>query len=315
MIRVNDFAPSSEPMTLFGKRVTTKKSDGFAAIFERTVLVVDSGTEDDYGILNYLLGLRETWLSQHPHLLEDPQAKLAISLFITHAHKDHIPAVFHLVRHPFIWVEKVFAPPRADLADTGQNPILIQSENQFRMLQEELQRYGHAAQISHLSFGEHRIIPLSSHNRMDIFTPPFDWSNGEGYELILKENVRFANPEAAECNGVLNNNSIWLKLTFNGQSVLFTGDQRDNSLAVDHMIQFHGPDKFKCDVLTYIHHGEGRYSQYLSDATQAKFTIFTSLKKYILPQALDAAEHYGTACYTENEDLILHLNGKTITKA
>ena len=43
MIRVNDFAPPSEPTTLFCKRVTDKKSDGFAAVFGQTVLVVDSG--------------------------------------------------------------------------------------------------------------------------------------------------------------------------------------------------------------------------------------------------------------------------------
>lgn len=73
------------------------------------------------------------------------------------------------------------------------------------------------------------------------------------------------------------------------------------------MIQFHGAASFLCDVLTYIHHGEGRYSLYLSDVTKAKWTVFTSLQKHILPEAWAAAEQYGKACCTEGEDCILRL--------
>ncbi len=313
MIRVNDFPPSSRTMTLFFKQVTTKKSDGAVAVCGQNVLVIDSGTEDDCGVLNYLLHLRETWLCEHTDFIEAEQAKLAVRLFITHAHADHIPAVFHLVRHPFFRIEAVYAPPRAALADIGSNEILTQSENQFILLQDELHRYGHeSAQVRHLAFGEHRTISLDADCKMELFASPFDWSSGEGYDLVIKENVRFANPVAAECNGVLNNNSIWMKLTSNGQSFLHTGDQRDNELAVDHMMQFHGTDNFKCDVLKYIHHGEGRYSQYLSDVTRPAVTIFTGLEKHIRPEALAAAKHYGTACCADGGDVILRLDGKSI---
>ena len=63
---------------MFFKRVTDKKSDGFVAVFGQNVLVIDGGREDDYGVLNYLLNLRETWLSEHPRLIEKERAKIVM---------------------------------------------------------------------------------------------------------------------------------------------------------------------------------------------------------------------------------------------
>lgn len=312
-ILVNDFAPSTGKMTLFFKQVTGKKSDGFAAIVGQTVFVIDSGRIEDQGVLEYMLSLRKAWLSDHPELLEDERAKLVIQLVITHAHSDHMPAVFHLVRHPYFRIEKVYAPPRAALADTDENPRLTQNENRFVALWEELQSNGHVnAEIIHLSFGDHQTISWGDNCLMELFAPPFDWSFGEARALIWKENEKFEDKLTYESNGILNNNSIWMKLTFNGQSVLFTGDQRDNTLAVDNMMQFHGLDNFKCDVLKYIHHGGRRYSKFLTDVTQSAVTVFTDVEKNIFPEALEAANHYGKGYSTEGGNLILELDGKNI---
>lgn len=311
-VRVNDFA-STENMTLFFKQVIENKSDGFVAIAGQTVFVIDSGRFEDKGVLEYLLKLRESWLSQYPHLLGEKQAKLAVQLFITHAHDDHLPALFHLVHHPFFRIEKIYAPPRAALADTDENPILSQCENRFVTLWEELQIYGHTgAEMVHLSFGEHRLVSWDKTCQMEIFAPPFDWSFRERRDLIWKENQRFEDKIQYECNGILNNNSIWMKLTFNSQSVLFTGDQRDNALALDYMIQFHGADKFKCDVLKYIHHGGKRYSKYLFEIAQPLITVFTDVENNIFPEALEDANHYGKGYRAEGSNLIFELDGKNI---
>ncbi len=308
-IRVNDFAPN-EGLTVFCKRVGAVKSDGFAAILGNTVLTVDGGREDDRGVLNYLLELRRNWLCEHPELLEDERAKLAINLLLTHGHKDHFPAIRATVHHPYIQVEQVWYPPRAAMADRGTNSLLTFYENQYRTLQEELPN----ARFTELVFGEHRTFPFGA-GQLDVYAPPLDWTEGECYEIIRRENeiLQYSTREVTESNGTLNNNSIWAKLTYQGQTVLFTGDQRDTPLAIDSIIDHHGAEQFRCDVLKYIHHGAGRYSQRLTDVAQAKITVFTTPIEEIDLQAKEACKQYGDVYCTAQGDLILESDGQTMT--
>lgn len=308
ILRVNDFAPN-DGFTVFCKGVGELKSDGFAVVAGNAVLTVDGGREGDHGVLNFLLELRRKWLKDHTELIENEQAKLAVNMMLTHGHKDHLPAVWETVRHPFIKVEQVWYPPRAAMADLGTNKLLTFYENQYRTLREELPD----TQFTEMTFGEHRSLPLGN-ARLDLYAPPNDWTAGEYFEIICRENesLKNKNREVTDSNGALNNNSIWGKLTYQGQTVLFTGDQRDTPLALESIFHHHGAEQFKCDILKYIHHGSDRYSQLLTDTARAKIHVFSCPYAEINPKALKACKEYGTVYCTGQGNLILTLNGKTI---
>ena len=63
---VNRFAPKGGELAVFFKKVGPKKSDGFALIENGEIYIIDSGLKEDTGLLDFLLALREKWLSNAP---------------------------------------------------------------------------------------------------------------------------------------------------------------------------------------------------------------------------------------------------------
>ncbi len=301
----NDFAPK-DGFTVFYKQPGRVKSDGFVAVLGGHVLTIDGGREEDTGVFDYLLALRREWLKDRPELIDDANVKLTISMLLTHGHRDHFPAVWNIVRHPFVRVDRVWYPPRAAMADGGTIPLLTFYENQYRTLRKELPN----ARFTELTFGEHISCPFGA-GKLDLYAPPLDWTEGECYEIICRENEKIKNEEAVS-NGTLNNNSIWGKLTVCGKAILFTGDQRDTPLAIDSIIDHHGAEQFQCDVLKYIHHGAQRYSQRLIDVARAEIAVFSTPACGINPQAVEACAEYGDVYCLDDGDLFLTLNGDGI---
>ena len=58
--------------------------------------------------------------------------------------------------------------------------------------------------------------------------------------------------------------------------MFFTDDTSDNKFILDSKIKYYGIEKFDCDALLYIHHGEVRYSPYLIEVTAPKITVMTA---------------------------------------
>jgi len=322
---VNQFAPKSNKMTVFFKKVPKGKSDGFAVILDEEVYVLDAGNTYDHGMLEFLLTLRKNWLKnqQDPSLEEDPAAKLLIHLIISHPHGDHINALPEIVKNPFLRIESVLAPVRSHLSTERDGPLpsLTECENKLNELQEALRRYHHGADgIHRIPFGKRVLLPMKNRDgEIEIFPAPFDWSEtrkekGEGFDFI-KSYIPATygdNWEMAYTNGILNANSLWIKIRFGGQSVLFTGDQRDAPEYVERMIRHYGEKNFQCDVLKYLHHGEKNYSPYLLEITKPKITVFTIAKGGEDPRTAATCREIGKLYKLGEEELILTLDGNSI---
>ena len=89
---VNALAPKEEGFTVFVKKVTGPKSDGFAVVDNGKIFVIDVGKADDVELIDYLLSLRESWLDGKP-LPDDKPARLELTLIVSHPHPDHIAAL------------------------------------------------------------------------------------------------------------------------------------------------------------------------------------------------------------------------------
>ncbi len=319
---INDFAPFDDSMTVFLKKAPGHKSDGFAVIINGEIYVIDSGTDDDTGIIEYLLALREKWLENCPDGYEN--AKLCIHLIISHTHNDHVNAQFALIKNKHFDVISAVAPTRAYLSTDvpGANEYMVKSENKLDQMERLLCEYGHSTKaVMHIPFAQKQIINIKNSDAIiEIFPSPFDWSvtypsEDMGFKHILKDNAGRQNFDFSNHNAVLNANSLWTKFTYKGRVVLFTGDQRDTKEVLNRMIDFYGKEQFECDVLKYIHHGEQRYNPYLVEATRPKIIVFSggALEDLINPKAkeqcINAGDLYilgdGSLTLTITEDSII----------
>ena len=181
---------------------------------------------------------------------------------------------------------------------------------------------GHTAKgITRIPFG--RVYPVETGSEdtvLEIYPAHIDWSadlpdDKEGYRYILANNPRsYENmAEKGYSNGVMNGNSLWVKVTKGACSVLITGDQRDCDEMLGAMIRHYGEATFKCDVLKIPHHGEGNYSPHLIGAASPRFTIFTTSPQKAMPATVKLCEEMGCAnYYTADGNLFFYIDEKGI---
>ena len=110
--RANDFAPRDGTLSVYFKRITEKLSDGFAAVFDGEIYLIDVGTTVDKGMLLFLTELREKWLANAPQEADTENARLEIHVIISHPHPDHVGALPFLLSDPRICVVELIAPKR-----------------------------------------------------------------------------------------------------------------------------------------------------------------------------------------------------------
>ncbi len=324
-IRVNDFAPKDGKLNVFFKKVGEKKSDGFALLIDGEVFVIDGGKYLDDGMFEYLCALRKTWLSSQADttLVEKDSAKLEIHIIISHPHSDHAYTLPKIISDHRFQVLSLYAPQRSYLSldVEGALPSLTRFENKISELVELLCENGHTAtSATYLPFG--KVFSLKTANdsiSLTLFTAPYDWSTKrdseeEGIDLLRKycSATYLKNPELGISNGVANGNSLWVKCAIGSQSLLITGDQRDSAEMLDSMIQFHGEENFRCDVLKYPHHGEKNYSPYMMKVASPEITVITTTEPLINPQLSKLCKEYGDMFCLCDGDLFMTLDGKTI---
>ena len=321
---VNALAPKDDGMTVFVKKVVGKKSDGFAVVNNGKVFVIDVGKADDVELIDYLLALRERWIGESP-LPEGVPARLEIVVIVSHPHSDHIAALPLLLADERFCVTEMCAPTRSQISfDTGKAPpTLVMCENRLETVCELLASHGHTAKgVTRIPFGKAYPVETGCKDlTMEIYPSHIDWSEDlptdkAGYRYILANNPASyigKDPEKGYCNGVLNGNSLWIKLRKGESTVLITGDQRDRDEMMGAMLRYYGEETFKCDVLKLAHHGEENYSPHLLRAADPKFAVFTTSPDKVLPETLQLYEEYGCAnYYTADGNLFFYVTEKEI---
>lgn len=320
---VNTLAPSDNRVTVFAKKVVGKKSDGFAIVNGSKVFVIDVGKAEDTELIDFLIGLRESWLARKS-LVPGEVAKLELTLIVSHAHPDHIAALPLLLADKRFCVTDIYAPTRSCLGlDVPEAfPNLLKYENRLIHACANLAEQGHTAKcITRIPYGKSITLAAGSADAvLKIYPAHIDWaenrpSDKEGLRYILNNNPEsYKNiPERGYTNGILNGNSLWVKLIKGKHSVLFTGDQRDRDEMLGAMIRHYGEAEFVCDVLKIPHHGEGNYSPHLIGAANPKFTIFTTSYEKAMPETVRLCQERGcTNYYTADGNLFFHIDEKEI---
>ena len=321
---VNTLAPKNNRVTVFAKKVIGEKSDGFAIVNNGKVFVIDIGKADDAELIHYLLALRESWLGEK-HLALDKIAKLELTLLVSHAHPDHIAALPLLLEDERFCVTDIYAPTRSCLGldAPGALPNLLKYENRLITACQNLAKQGHTAKgITRVPYDKPISLAMGSTDAiLQIYPAHIDWaaerpSDKEGLRFILNNNPESYKdfPEKGYTNGILNGNSLWVKVVKGENSVLFTGDQRDCDEMLGAMIRHYGEEKFRCDVLKIPHHGEGNYSPHLISAANPKFTVFTTSYEKAMPETVKLCEERGCLnYYTCDGNLFFYMDGKEIT--
>ena len=318
---VNSFAPRDGEVTVFFKAVGENKSDGFAVIDNGKVFVIDVGRHDR--VINFLASLRESWLGDRRPKDGRP-AKLEITLIVSHAHGDHMGALSLLLNDERFCVTEIYAPCRSRLGDDvpGALPPLLREENRLEEWCGRLAEQGHTATgITRVPFGKSITLPMESEDaRLTIYPSMFDWaedrpSEKEGLRYILNNNPESYkdNEVLGYTNGILNGNSLWVKLTKGERAVLITGDQRSTDEMLNAMIRYYGEKEFSCDVLKLTHHGEENYPIYLLSVAKPKIAIFTTSYEKAKRETVALCEELGlTNYYTCDGELILRTDGKQL---
>lgn len=325
---VNALAPRDEEWTtVFFKKVVGSKSDGFAVVNNGKVFVIDIGKaddrEDDVELINYLLSLRERWIGENP-LPNDKPAKLELTVIISHSHSDHMGALPLLVNDERFCITDIYAPQRSCLSldVSGALPPLVESENRLSGVCEDLSKKGHTAKgITRIPYGKAYSIPSGSDDLvLKIYPSHIDWSEDrpsdkEGFRFILTNNSATYkdNPIKGYTNGILNGNSLWVKVSKGNRSVLITGDQRDSDEMLGSMIRYYGENEFKCDVLKIPHHGEKNYSPYLLSVAKPQYAVFTTSTQKATEDTVKLCEKMGCVnYYTADGELLFRMSAKEI---
>ena len=245
-------------------------------------------------------------------------------LIVSHAHSDHMAALPLLLDDGRFCVTEIYAPARSFLGSNVESaiPSLVEHEDKLETLCQGLAERGHTAKgITRLAYGKPITLKMGSEDAiLKIYPSHIDWSEDrpterEGIRFILANNSENYkdNPQVGYTNGILNGNSLWVKVTKGERSVLITGDQRDSDEMLGSMIRYYGKGELACDVLKLTHHGEENYPPYLLEVARPSITVFTTSHEKAKRETVELCEEMGLVNYYACDgDLFIHTNGKEI---
>lgn len=326
-IRVNDFAPQDGKLTFYCKNVSGSKSDGFALIENGQVYMIDAGHGEDAEMHRFLLELRAKWLANQSddRLLEDENARLEIHWIVSHPHGDHIGAMKHIIPDRKICIMSLRAPARSYLSldVPGALGPLTEDENNLERFAAQFADYGHTArEIIRLPHGEKSTVALpDSDTVLHLYPAPYDWSEErpsetEGFGFLRKSQPASyqGKTELGYTNGILNGNSLWVRVIKGNSVVLITGDQRPVDEMLGAMIRYYGEEEFACRILKLTHHGEKNYPPMLLKAAQPEFCIFTAAEGRATSETEELCHELGCVrYYLCDGDLFFEISDNDVT--
>lgn len=290
--------------------------DGFVFIYNGEIYLLDGGMTDTSAgsTYNYLKNLRSSIISG-TKIAGAADMKLQLNLIVSHFHYDHVQAL----------IEQIIPDNGFEIASiyyTKSSVYTLGSD-----ADERASVFGAAnmadAKKYELDFGKTETITVGD-VKIKLYAPSEDWGKGSA-EKIREIYYPSKGASYACADAVENANSMWMKLTYGGKSMLFTGDvpkkMHDAYVAVDKyvgvggepfdvMISYYGKSEFDVDVIKFPHHGSERTAAMYSvcEVMSPDLIIFTSLYNEYRPVVCTIAGRAYKGSYASSA-----LDGMTMT--
>ena len=267
---VNDLIHGEDQLKIvFLERNNEKKSDAFLIMYlseSGLDVTLHDGGLNDRQTYQALLNLREEILRM-ANVPSDAAKEyaLAFRMVVSHFHQDHTEGLYGLIartKQKLHVTEAYFPPatalPRGIYSDAHNGDLKHRVK-----LEEALEKFQPEAQIRTLAFGETCLVPTDI-GQMQLFAPVSDWGD-EQKRMLFEDDYGYRKASSRPTSlpiAVVNANSMFMRVSLNERSFLFTGDVEKriaarNDEPLDEMIAEYG-DALRADVIKYPHHGQKR---------------------------------------------------------
>lgn len=267
---VNDLIHGEDQLKIvFLERNNEKKSDAFLIMYlseSGLDVTLHDGGLNDRQTYQALLNLREEILRM-ANVPSDAAKEyaLAFRMVVSHFHQDHTEGLYGLIartKQKLHVTEAYFPPatalPRGIYSDAHNGDLKHRVK-----LEEALEKFQPEAQIRTLAFGETCLVPTDI-GQMQLFAPVNDWGD-EQKRMLFEDDYGYRKASSRPTSlpiAVVNANSMFMRVSLNERSFLFTGDVEKRIAArhdepLDEMIAEYG-DALRADVIKYPHHGQKR---------------------------------------------------------
>ena len=215
-----------------GETIVAGEGMGFIIrLKDGSFCIIDGGMGDPYHVdSNKLMGILN---AQKPEGTDKP---VIAAWIFTHLHGDHIGVFncFSLDHHDDVVIERLmFNFPKEEEIPNSDSPY---------MLDNSIYRYTQFKQNLADFYADVPVVKLHSGNRFALRNAQFDVLYA--YDDLYPQTI---------LDGGMNENSLLLKMTLEGQTVLWTGDFA--FLASDLVVREYTAETLHCDFLQMAHHG------------------------------------------------------------
>ena len=141
IVYANEFAPRDGVLRVhfIGHPSYEGKTDGFLIQYGSELYLIDGGYTTVTDVRDYLLGLRASFLKDHPELVEDPSCKLRLHWLLSHFHSDHaLATIVQMMPDPYFSFGDLYLPPDATIHPDYTCPGFDGDENVRPKLAEAL---------------------------------------------------------------------------------------------------------------------------------------------------------------------------------
>lgn len=262
----------NEMRVVFLKRIDESKSDAFYILNTTPsgleIFLIDGGRSNKH-CRDELLALRSEILTRAGLADEIPKGGyiLNITVILSHFHGDHVNELLeniapytHKLRLNGLYFPAATQLTRDGTYDNDKNDDIMKRYKVLSAVNTFHRKY---CPQYELPFGETMDIP-STLGALRLYASPADWGTGEYVKWM--EDYHFAakpqNIHSGMGTEVINGNCLWLRVSYAGHSILFTGDTNKKfedctDEALDLFIAKYG-EELRSDIVKFPHHGRGR---------------------------------------------------------
>jgi len=262
----------NEMRVVFLKRIDENKSDAFYILNTTPkgleVFLIDGGRSNKH-CRNELLELRGDILTRAglSEEIDKSGHVLEIKVILSHFHGDHVNELLDNISKisPKIRMTGLYHPAATALTRDGtyNNDANDDIMKRYKVLTTVNTFHRKYCPQHEVPFGETMDVP-STLGSIRLYASPVDWGAGEYVKWM--EDYHFAakpqNIHSGMATEVINGNCLWMRVSYAGRSVLFTGDTNKkfedrNDEALDLFIARYG-EELRSDIVKFPHHGRGR---------------------------------------------------------
>ena len=223
---VNDLAPHDDVLRIrcVGHASAERcKSDAFIITYNENVWLIDGGMRGNYDSLCRMLELRQAWLGNRRHDVDNEKYKLRFTWLASHFHLDHVQeTVVHILKSPYFELDEAVIPPPTLLP--AKYPM--NDDAYFRpMLEKVIEKYQPNAKITAVTAGRGGYERRTAGGMtLDILPPECDWGTPENIGIMTELYSDGVRDDKRASITVINSNCLWHVFGAAGRKVLFTGD-------------------------------------------------------------------------------------------